>query len=39
MLSLTRTSRLTLDYDLANETFTGLVGRRQAGMAVLHVDL
>jgi hypothetical protein len=39
MLSLTRASRLTLDYDLASETYTGLVGRRQTGSAVLHVDL
>ena len=39
MLSVTRASRLTLDYDLASETYTGLVGRRQAGAASLHVDL
>ena len=39
MLSVTRSSRLTLDYDLATETNTGLVGRRQAGTAVFHVDL
>lgn len=39
MLSFTKASRLTLDYDVASETYTGLVGRRHAGSAVLHVDL
>lgn len=39
MLSLTGRSRFTFDYDLASESTTGLVGRRHAGQAVLHVDL
>lgn len=39
MLSLTRWSRFTFDYDVATETTTGLVGNRHAGQAVLHVDL
>jgi tetratricopeptide (TPR) repeat protein len=39
MLGLTHWSRFTFDYDLASETTTGLVGRRHAGQAVLHVDL
>ncbi|HVV85565.1 MAG TPA: tetratricopeptide repeat protein [Kofleriaceae bacterium] len=39
MISLTHWSRFTFDYDIASETYTGLVGRFQAGEAVLHVDL
>jgi len=39
LVSATASSRLTLDYDLANESRTGLVGRRHAGSVVLHVDL
>ncbi len=36
---LTKASRLTLDFDVASESRTGLTGRRHATSAVLHVDL
>jgi tetratricopeptide (TPR) repeat protein len=39
LLSATKTSRLTFDYDFASESATGIVGRRHAGSVVLHVDL
>lgn len=39
LLSATASSRLTLDYDVASESRTGLVGRRHIGQMVLHVDL
>ncbi|KAB2902631.1 MAG: tetratricopeptide repeat protein [Kofleriaceae bacterium] len=39
LLSATASSRLTLDYDVASESGTGLSGRRHAGQVVLHVDL
>jgi tetratricopeptide (TPR) repeat protein len=39
LLSATASSRLTLDYDVASESGTGLVGRRHAGSVMLHVDL
>jgi tetratricopeptide (TPR) repeat protein len=39
LLAATTTSRLTVDYDLASESGTGLVGRRHMGSVVLHVDL
>jgi hypothetical protein len=39
LLSFTRGSRLTFDYDVGSESQTGLIGRRHAGTAVLHVDL
>lgn len=39
MLSLDPHARLTLDYDFANESRTGLSGDRHATSAVLHVDL
>lgn len=39
LLSATASSRLTLDYDVASESGTGLSGRRHAGALVLHVDL
>jgi tetratricopeptide (TPR) repeat protein len=39
LLSATRTSRFTFDYDTATESATGIVGRRQQGTVVLHVDL
>lgn len=39
MLSPTRSSRLSFDYDVASETGTGLAGRRHAGSVVFHVDL
>jgi Flp pilus assembly protein TadD len=39
LLAATTTSRLTVDYDMASESGTGLVGRRHTGSVVLHVDL
>ncbi len=39
LLSATAGSRLTLDYDVASETRTGLSGRRHIAQMVLHVDL
>ena len=39
LLSATRTSRFTFDFDTATESTTGIVGRRQQGTVVLHVDL
>jgi tetratricopeptide (TPR) repeat protein len=39
LLSATASSRLTLDYDVASESGTGLSGRRHAGSLVLHVDI
>jgi len=39
MVAATRASRLTLDYDVASESGTGLTGRRHFASAVLHVDL
>lgn len=39
LLSATPRSRLTLDYDVASETRTGLSGRRHIAQMVLHVDL
>lgn len=39
LLSATASSRLTVDYDVASESGTGLSGRRHAGQVVLHVDL
>lgn len=39
LLSATAASRLTVDYDVASESGTGLSGRRHTGSVVLHVDL
>jgi tetratricopeptide (TPR) repeat protein len=39
MVSPTARTRLSLDYDLANESRTGLSGRRHIAQMVLHVDL
>ncbi len=39
LLSATASSRLTVDYDVASESGTGLSGRRHVGQVVLHVDL
>lgn len=39
LLSATAGSRLTLDYDVASESGTGITGRRHSSWAVLHVDL
>jgi tetratricopeptide (TPR) repeat protein len=39
LLSASTWSRFTFDYDVANETGSGIVGRRHTGSVVLHVDL
>jgi Flp pilus assembly protein TadD len=39
LLSASAWSRLTVDYDVASESGTGLTGRRHLGSVVLHVDL
>jgi hypothetical protein len=39
LLSASTWSRLTFDYDVANESGSGIVGRRHTGSVVLHVDL
>jgi tetratricopeptide (TPR) repeat protein len=39
LVSATRSSRITLDYDGASESGTGLSGRRHIGSVGLHVDL
>jgi len=39
LVSATSWSRLTVDYDVASESGTGLTGRRHLGSVVFHVDL
>lgn len=39
LVGATANSRLTVSYDIANESTTGLVGQRQFGTISLHVDL
>jgi tetratricopeptide (TPR) repeat protein len=39
LMAATATSRLTVDYDVASESGTGLSGRRHLGSVNLHVDL
>ncbi len=39
LLAATAGSRLTLEYDVASESGTGLAGRRHLASAVFHVDL
>lgn len=39
LVAATLNSRLSLDYDFANESRTGLAGQRHTGLIALHVDL